>query len=358
MTLREQIGQMFMVGVSGETLTPVERSTLAAYHFGGVVLFGRNLAEPKQILSLCRSLWNAASDPPPFIAIDAEGGRVHRLPTPFTHFPAATVLGRKRDPELARRVGRATARELALVGINFNFAPVLDVNSNPKNPIIGDRSFGSAPDQVIAIGEAWIGGLRDGGVIPCGKHFPGHGGTDADSHLELPVVDKQVAELRALELPPFFHACRNRIESLMTAHVLYPALDRDFPATLSRAVLESLLRREMGYDGVVFTDDMGMNAIMENYPLSEAVIRAVRAGVDVILYCHNLAEAICAAECLRAETAKDPEIRARVEQSCRRIDKLKRSRIAAFSGAVEGELTERLARFRHQRIVAQIQGSL
>ena len=205
-TLREKIAQMFLIGVGAQELTSEERMAMEHYSFGGFILFGRNCCDPVQILSLTRALWDTGKGLPPFIAIDQEGGRIHRLPKPFTHFPPAACLGETGNPKLAYRVARATAEELAAVGINLDFAPVLDVNSNPKNPVIGDRSFAPDPQTVVAFGEQWIQGLRDGGIIPCGKHFPGHGDTDKDSHLDLPLVDRSLDELRQVELPPFVQA--------------------------------------------------------------------------------------------------------------------------------------------------------
>ena len=214
-----------MVGIEGEALTREERQAIERYGFGGFILFSRNCREPAQLARLCRSLWQSCTAEPPFIAVDQEGGGVHRLPDPFTHFPPAEVISRSQNPQLAYTVARATATELALVGINVNFAPVLDINSNAMNPIIGERSFGSTPEEVIRFAERWIDGSRGGGIIPCGKHFPGHGDTAKDSHLELPTLDKPLAELKSTELKPFIHACNHGIESLMTAHVLFRALD-------------------------------------------------------------------------------------------------------------------------------------
>jgi beta-N-acetylhexosaminidase len=307
---------------------------------------------------LCRELWNTGRELPPFIAIDQEGGRVHRLPQPFTHFPSMGTVGQRGDPALAYAVGRATAAELALVGINLNFAPVLDVNSNPKNPIIGDRSFGSDTTKVIRLSKKWIQGLREGGIIPCGKHFPGHGDTDKDSHVDLPVVDRALQELEAVELPPFVHACRNRIESLMTAHVLYRALDPKFPATLSRRILTRLLRQRLGYDGVVFSDDMEMGAIGDRYADEEVVALSVRAGIDIILHGHDLSKAARAFEFLYAEAERFPAVRAQVETSFRRITRLKENYLDKFTGLEAKELVERVARLGHQRILEEIQGSL
>src|SRR3972149_2287009 len=198
-TLKEKIGQMIMIGLKGEELTKEEEQLLRNYSFGGFILFAHNLKEPKQILSLCRSLWEIEKEKAPFIAIDQEGGRVHRLPAPFTHFPAAAALGRTGNTDLAYRFGLATARELAAVGVNLNFDPGVDVHSNPDNPVIGDRSLGPDPKQVTTLGWSVIEGLRAGGIIPCGKHFPGHGDTAQDSHLELPVVEKNIAALKEVE---------------------------------------------------------------------------------------------------------------------------------------------------------------
>lgn len=357
-TLTEKIGQMFIIGVQGEALSRDERLIIEQCGFGGFILFSHNCGEPKQILPLCRALWETGTELPPFIAIDQEGGRVHRLPEPFTHFPPAAALGRTGSAELAYKVGWATARELSTVGINLNFAPALDVHSNPSNPVIGDRSLSPEPQEVIRLGWEIVRGLGEGGVIPCGKHFPGHGDTDKDSHLALPIVEKSVAELKSVELAPFVYACRQGIETLMTAHVLYRALDPEFPATLSEKIVTGLLRQDLGYDGVVFSDDMEMRAISATYGDDEAVERAVRAGVDVLLYGHELPRAVRAFEFLCAEAEKHPALRARVEESYRRITQLKNGRLRAFTGVDETEISKRLALLDHRRIVEEIQGSL
>ena len=355
-TPREKIGQMFMIGLQGESLTRDEQLVIEECGFGGFILFSHNCCGPEQMLSLCHSLWESNPKTPPLIGIDQEGGRVHRLANPFTHFPAAALVGRKDDPNLAYRAARATAAELALVGVNLNFAPVLDVNSNPNNPIIGSRSFGTEPNQVITFAWPYVQGLRDGGIIPCGKHFPGHGGTDKDSHLDLPIVDRSPDELTAVELPPFVHACRNQIESLMTAHVLYRSLDPKFPATLSHNIVTGLLRQQLGYAGVVFSDDMEMKALSSNYDAVEAVALAVRAGVDVMPYCHDLPRAVNALEFLCSEAESNPAVRAQVENSYHRITELKQRYLKRFTGIEEKECAKRLARLDHRRIVNEISG--
>lgn len=347
-----------MIGIEGESLAPEDRRLLTTTPFGGFILFERNLKEPAQILSLCRSLWKTGKELPPFIAIDHEGGRVHRLPAPFTRFPPAAMLGRTGDPGLAYEVGLAMARELAAVGINLNFAPVLDVHSNPQNPIIGDRALGTRPDVVTRLAGPLIRGLKDGGVIPCGKHFPGHGDTAQDSHLELPVVEKDRKSLHTVELPPFVHACRNRIESLMTAHVLYPALDPRYPATLSRSIVTGLLRQELHHGGVVFGDDLGMKAIRNNFSLEEAVVRSVEAGVDILVFCHGKEGPAQAFDVLCREAEKSPAIRARVDESCGRIERLKKLDFTSLRQASGARLGERIGPAGHRRIVETIYGNL
>jgi beta-N-acetylhexosaminidase len=349
-TLREMLGQMFMVGIPSTELGAEESRILANYYIGGLILFRHNLDNPRQISQLCRDLWkqkHAALGP--FIAIDQEGGRVHRLPEPFTHFPAAAVLGGARSKELAYRAGLAMAREQAAVGINLNLAPVLDVLSNPANPVIGDRSLGSDPDEVAGLGWGVVEGLRDGAIIPCGKHFPGHGDTVQDSHLELPVVTQAVDALRRVGLAPFAHACRNGIECLMTAHVLYRTLDQEHPATLSRAIITGLLRGELGYQGVVASDDMEMKAISGRYGPEEAALLAVEAGVDLLLYGHDLEAVVAAWESLIRSAERDPRTRGRVAESFARIEKLKQRRLGSFAPEA---YSDRAANFRPGRQIA------
>jgi beta-N-acetylhexosaminidase len=247
---------------------------------------------------------------------------------------------------------------LALAGINLNFAPVLDVNSDPLNPIIGTRSFGADPASVSQLGLAWLRGSRAGGVIPCGKHFPGHGATDQDSHHMLPVVDKSLIEIEAVELPPFVAVCRGGIEALMTAHVKFPALDPRYPATLSEPVITGLLRHQLGYGGVVFSDDMEMKAISEHYDTGDAAVLALIAGIDALLFCHDLTKAVQALEFVHREAERSPSMRARVDASYRRIAELKGRYLNRFNGAMEDQLEDRLASLNQQSIIAEIHGNL
>lgn len=290
--LSQRVGRVVFAGIPDKTLDSETRRILEDLHIGGVVLFRRNVGTPAEIAALTAALHALPSQP--LVAIDHEGGRVARLGDPFTRFPPPATLGATHDADLAYRVGRAMAAELASVGIDMNFAPVLDVDSNPANPVIGDRAFGSDPALVGAMGTAMMRGLRDGGVIPCGKHFPGHGDTETDSHEELPVVRRTRAELERTELAPFRAAIAAGFPLLMTAHVLYAALDPDHPATLSRRILTDLLRNDLRFGGVVASDDLEMRAITKHREIGEAAVAALNAGADMLLVCQDLRQAVLA----------------------------------------------------------------
>jgi beta-N-acetylhexosaminidase len=288
--LREKIGRLLVVGIPGKSLDDATRRTLEELHVGGVILFRRNVGGPDEVEALTAAVHALPSQP--LVSIDQEGGRVMRLGEPFTQMPAAASVGNTTDAELAYRVGFAMAEELAAVGIDADLAPVLDVNSNPENPVIGDRAYSSSPQMVAEMGIAVMCGLIAGGVVPCGKHFPGHGDTVTDSHFDLPVVRRGREELERTELLPFRAAVAAGMPMLMTAHVLYPALDPVWPATLSRAVLTDLLRRELRFDGVVASDDLEMGAITGKQDIADAAVRALDAGVDWLLVCQDLANAV------------------------------------------------------------------
>ena len=313
---------------------------------GGVILFRRNVGTPSAIARLSAELHALPSQP--LVAIDHEGGRVMRLGEPFTQFPAAATVGRTRIPELAYRVGRAMAQELADVGIDLNFAPVLDVHSNPANPIIGDRAFGADPALVSEMGIALMRGLLDGGVIPCGKHFPGHGDTAQDSHLELPVVNRSVETLELVELAPFRAAIAACVPMLMTAHVLYPAFDADNPATLSRKILTDLLRTNLGFNGVVASDDLEMRAIGAYQDIGPAAVATLRAGADALLVCQELSKAVRASTAI-AQAVSDGFLEAQtIAGAADRVQRLRDLPVGARAAACALPNTE------HRALVQEI----
>jgi beta-N-acetylhexosaminidase len=258
------------------------------------------------------------------ISIDQEGGRVSRLPKDFTIFPPSDVLGRCNSSELAYAAGATVAKELRAVGVNMNMAPVLDVNSNPANPVIGDRAFGTTPDVVCQLGLATAAGLQDNRIAACGKHFPGHGDTNADSHKELPVVEASRERLEAVEFPPFRRAVAQNVASLMTAHVLYRALDPELPATLSPLIITNSLRRELQYDGMVLTDDLEMHAIIDHYGIEDAAVRAILAGCDVLLICKDRDREVAAFEAMERAMEAGAIAPDRLDQSVARIARVKR----------------------------------
>ena len=285
--LRRQIGRLLFAGFSGDAI-PVELKTLAReFGLGGVVLFSRNIVEPEQVAQLCHEASRLSPELPPWVSVDQEGGRVARLKAPFTEWPAMATLGRSANVELAHRFGRALASELRAVGISLDFAPVLDIRTNPKNTVIGDRALAEKADDVARLGATIIRALQGEGVAACAKHFPGHGDTRADSHEELPVVEHGLERLRQVELVPFRAAVEADVAMMMTAHVLVPALDERCPATLSARIVSGLLRDELGYERVILSDDLGMKAIMNDYPVPSAAVLAVEAGCDGVLVCHE-----------------------------------------------------------------------
>lgn len=322
MTLREQIGQLFMLGFTGTAVSSDLAGLLSEYQPGGLILFARNLESSDQILRLTNDLQKLSPRSPLLIAIDQEGGRVSRLPAGFTIFPPCARIGFCHSAELAYAVASATAQELRAVGINMNMAPVLDVNTNPQNPIIGDRAFGGDPDLVGELGLATVLGLQHNKVVACGKHFPGHGDTVADSHKELPLVAASRERLESVELRPFRHAIEQGERgpaTMMTAHVLYPALDERLPATLSPAILTDLLRTHLRFEGVIVTDDLEMHAIIDHYGIGDAAVRAFQAGADLLLICKDRVRAVAAMDAVHGAVQDGTIPKERLEASLRRI---------------------------------------
>ena len=317
-------------GFDGKTLSPGLAAWLAKGSVGGVVLFARNIDSPDQVRSLCREIKAAVKPgtPPPLIAVDQEGGRVARLRNPhYTEFPPARAcsLFGNTSANMARSFGEAVGSELGAVGIDIDFAPVLDVDTNPINPVIGDRSFSNRPDEAGLLGMEFAKGLMSRGILPVGKHFPGHGDTSADSHEELPVVEADLKTLSARELVPFRQAIREGIPALMTAHVVYPALDPSLPATLSEKILKGLLRKTMRFRGVLFSDALEMKAITAQRNIGEAAAMAVAAGCDVVLICRGEEMQTEAIERLERETRDNNKFRRIMETAAIRSGQLRTS---------------------------------
>jgi beta-N-acetylhexosaminidase len=284
---RRDIGQYLIGSMPGATI-PVELRSLAReFDLGGVILFSRNIEAPEQVAELSAASEALGRTTPAWVSVDQEGGRVARLKEPFTKWPPMATLGRAgaQAGQLAGRFARALAQELTAVGITLDYAPVLDIHTNPKNPVIGDRALAERAEDVAALGRVIIRALQDAGLAACGKHFPGHGDTSTDSHVELPLVEHPLDRLRAIEFEPFRAAIAERVAFIMTAHVLVPALDDTRPATLSPAIVQQLLRDELNYEGVILSDDLEMKAVSAKHAVPEAAVEAIRAGCDGVLIC-------------------------------------------------------------------------
>jgi len=291
--LVKKIGRMLMFGWQGSTeeenftVSEHARMLIEDFRVGGVVIFARNVKSPEQVAATVNEL-QSLSESPLFIAADQEGGMVTRFKHPFAVFPGNMALGAAGSVDYCRRAAQAIGRQLAAVGVNVNFAPCVDVNINPDNPIIGVRSFGESPTLVGQLGAAAVEGYQSVGVLASAKHFPGHGDTSTDTHHAMPVIPYDRERLESVELAPFRAAIEAGVASIMTSHIVFPALDEVYPATLSERILKGLLRGEMGYDGLVITDCLQMSAIVENFGIGNAAVLAVQAGADILLASHKM----------------------------------------------------------------------
>lgn len=317
-------GAVLVGGFDGPALPATLSRRLAEGHLAGVIFFRRNITDPAQVRDLCAAAL-ASSALTPLIALDQEGGRVTRLRDPVIALPSARALGALDDPSLTRDLHRALAEELAALGVNFNLAPVCDVDSNPANPVIGDRAFGRTAALVSRHVAAAVEGLRAGAVLACAKHFPGHGDTATDSHRELPVLPHGLARLEAVELPPFRAAVAAGVDAVMTAHVRFDALDPAVPATLSRAVMTALLRADLaaGTDVVVVSDDLLMRAVSDRWPVEESAPMAVDAGCDLLLVCSAPDAQERARRSLAARSRADAAFADRLRLAAGRVGRLR-----------------------------------
>ncbi|WP_262173603.1 beta-N-acetylhexosaminidase [Saccharococcus sp. Marseille-Q5394] len=325
MTLEEKIGQLLIVGMKEKTFGDELDHLIRQYHVGGIILLGKNISHPAGILKLLNESKRANSgyEIPLFISVDEEGGRVSRLPSSMRKLPAAEYFGRIDDETLAYQTGVYLADLLHGFGYNMNYAPVLDVHSNPKNPVIGDRSFSSDPYEVADLGQAVMKGMTDNGIISVVKHFPGHGDTHVDSHLSLPVIKKTLDELRENELIPFQRAIEEQADAIMVAHIMFPELDDNHPSSLSKKIITDLLREEMQFEGVVITDDLTMGAIVNDYTVPEAALQSFSAGSDLLLIAGDYENQVGTINALMAAVKAGTISEERIDASVRRILRLK-----------------------------------
>ncbi len=288
---RQKIGQLYIIGLQGPELLPEESQFIIKNNIGGVILFDRNIQSPQQLHKLCsqiQSLRHQMLDRAPlFISIDMEGGRVQRLKAPFTQWPPVGNFKDIDSTSLAFKFSLAMGEELKSVGINLDFAPCIDMLTNPENKVIGDRSIGTDPEHVGKIASALVRGYVKAGILSCVKHFPGHGNTFADSHFELPIEKTSLATLQERELQPFKKAFRARAEMCMTAHIKFEAIDPEWPVTLSEKFIKEILRKDLRYSKFVITDDLDMKALRNHYSIEEIPVRALQVDCDILLYCNE-----------------------------------------------------------------------
>ncbi|WP_102029250.1 beta-N-acetylhexosaminidase [Salirhabdus sp. Marseille-P4669] len=325
MHLHEKIGQMLFVGVSGKSLTEAEKTLIRNNHVGGVILFKENLTSPEQAIQLINEIkeLNQDNKAPLFIGVDQEGGRITRLPGNLVPLPSNQAIGEMNSIEYAYEVGTLLGKQVKAFGFNVNFAPVLDVNSNPNNPIIGDRAFGDKVEIVQELGIETMKGIEAEKIIPVIKHFPGHGDTSVDSHLELPTVNKSLKELKELELIPFEAAINEGADMVMIAHILLPKIDDTYPSSMSKKVITQMLRKELDFNGVVITDDMTMEAITDNYLIDQAAVESVKAGSDIIMVAHDDQKVVAVMNAIEKAVHKGEISEESINESVERILQVK-----------------------------------
>ncbi|PIS11859.1 MAG: beta-N-acetylhexosaminidase [Bdellovibrio sp. CG10_big_fil_rev_8_21_14_0_10_47_8] len=325
------IGQHIVIGIAGHSLTEGEKKFIVENNIGGVVLFSRNVADPKQVHTLCQEIQDLrhqmTGKAPLYIAIDMEGGRVARLKAPFTIWPPLKKLGDLDSPTVSFQFSQFMGQELKAVGINLDFAPCIDVFTNPKNTVIGDRSLSSDPEMVAKHASALIRGYIKAEVIPCAKHFPGHGDTIIDSHADLPIENADLERLNTIELVPFKRAFKSKLDMTMTGHIRFPKIDPEWPVTLSEIFLKKVLREDLRYRGLVISDDLDMKALSAHYDKNLIPVRSLQAGVDLLLYCNEPASPPKAIENIAEALSGGRLKRSDLESSYQRILSMKKETI-------------------------------
>ena len=324
MSIDEKVGQLIFAGITGKTVSEETKNLINEYKVGGIILFANNLDNPEQSIQLLNQIKmeNDQNPLPLFLGVDQEGGRVERLPD-LIKLPTNQKIGTKNNEQFAYEIAELLGKQLHAFGFNLNFAPVLDVNSNPNNPVIGDRSFGDDIEAVSRLGIESMRGIQSQHIIPVIKHFPGHGDTDVDSHVELPLVDKSLEKLQALELVPFKKTIEAGADVIMNAHILLPQIDAEFPASMSEEVITGILREQLEFEGVVITDDMTMQAITAHFDIADAVVESVKAGTDIILMAHAYDDLVSVFNMLKEAILSGEITEERVNESLQRIIRLK-----------------------------------
>ncbi|MEZ7129373.1 beta-N-acetylhexosaminidase [Nonomuraea sp. AD125B] len=369
LSVEEKVGQLFMPVLYGTTAAsssgenqarygaPTPAKVIARYHLGGVILFPHNVKGVSQVVGLTNGLQRASKEVPLLIGTDQENGLVSRMSALMTDFPGASVIGATGDPAWARKVAAATGAELRALGVNLDFAPVADVNIDPRNPVIGSRAFGKDPQRVAKMVAASVKGFADADVAATAKHFPGHGDTSVDSHTGLPVIKHTRAEWERIDAPPFKAAIGAGVDAVMSAHIVFPKLDPSGdPATLSKPILTGLLRQKLGYDGVISTDALNMAGVRQKYNDGEIAVRAVLAGADLLLMPNDLPKAY---DAVLAAVKSGRISERRLDQSVTRLLKLKQAKgyLAEAPTASVSRANDVLRSAAHRKLTARVKSA-
>ena len=323
MTIDEKIGQMILAGFNGTQTNQYTNTLINDFKVGGVILFTRNIESSQQLKKLTTDINKSNNNIPLFISVDEEGGRVSRLPDDVFKFPKASEVGQINDENYAYENGKKLGNTLNEHGINMDHAPVIDIYSNPKNTVIGDRAFGTDENIVSKMGIATMKGLEDANVIPTVKHFPGHGDTEVDSHFGLPIVNKSLEELKSFEFIPFKKAIENNCDVIMVSHIILDKIDNTNPSSLSKKIITDILRNDLGFNKVIMTDDMNMAAITNNMSVEKASTESIKAGSDIILIGNNVEIVKAVIEEIKLAVDSNEISETRINESVYRILKLK-----------------------------------
>jgi beta-N-acetylhexosaminidase len=321
--INRKIGQLFMIGMPGLSLDEDTKRLIGDYNPGGIIFFSRNISDPLQMARLCRDLQKTSikyHGIPLFLAIDQEGGRVARLKDPFTVFPGNEAIGMdEKSVERAREFGSVTAKEMRIVGLNMNLAPVVDVRTDKPEKHLKGRIFGEDHKDVALLGETVVKALQEKGVMAVAKHFPGLGRARIDPHLNLPKIDLDASRISEIDIAPFEAAIKAGVSGVMTSHAIYSALDPKYPATLSSIILKGILRDKLGFNGLIITDDLEMGAIRKKWGVSKGAISSFRAGADILLICKNQKNFLEGLALIRGKLLREQVLTERLSQSLERI---------------------------------------
>jgi beta-N-acetylhexosaminidase len=350
----EALGELFIMGLSGFEVSPETSEFMTQAKIGGIILFSHNYDTPAQLVELSSQIQEHKRKLPLWIAVDQEGGKVQRFKKGFTRIPEAGLIGSAGSPQLAFEIAEVIARELRAIGVNLNFCPIADIATNPKNPVIGNRSFGQNEEIVSKMVTSFIRGHLVHSVQPCVKHFPGHGDTSTDSHYALPRIDNPIEVLEKRELIPFKKAFRSKCAMVMTAHILNSKLDPKWPATLSRFILQNILREQLHYRGVIVSDDMEMKAIADHFGATEAPRLALIAGCDMLIY-RSEAAARIAYEALKKALIDGTLPQERVLEAASRIRALKENILIPYQAPSIADVGRRVGSAENQAIIHRLE---